>query len=441
VGQDVEFTILGPLEAARDGERLALGSPQMRAVLASLLLDVGRVVATDKLIDELWTHDPPATASNAVQVYVSRLRAVLGADALKTRPPGYILDVDPEAVDRVRFERLAVAGRQALRAGQAADAQTLLRDALALWRGRVLEDLTGPRVEAEASRLEQLRLAVLEDRIEADIAGGSSADAIPELEQLTAQHPLRERLWALQMRALYASGRQADALAAYEDVRKLLDVELGIEPGADLRELQRAILAQDPSLTIGRARVTDAPDAWLVIEGRPDVRLAGERMVIGRASQSDIVLDDGQVSGTHALLERVGAAWSVRDLGSRNGTFVNGSRVTGERVLRQQDELRVGATTLRFRGEVATDLTVGAEPPPPLTDAERLVLVEVCRLSPGDGWEPKAVAKALGMRQAEFVATLDRLFEAFVIPERPDRLTELASAALARSAVRLSDLS
>jgi len=164
-------------------------------------------------------------------------------------------------------------------------------------------------------------------------------------------------------------------------------------------------------------------------------------MVIGRASQSDIVLDDGQVSGTHALLERVGAAWSVRDLGSRNGTFVNGSRVTGERVLRQQDELRVGATTLRFRGEVATDLTVGAEPPPPLTDAERLVLVEVCRLSPGDGWEPKAVAKALGMRQAEFVATLDRLFDAFVIPEGPDRLTELASAALARSAVRLSDLS
>ena len=360
---DVRFAILGPLEAIRDGARLPLGSRQMRTVLALLVLDAGRVVSTDRLIDDLWGDEPPASASNVLQVYISRLRGALGADLVKTRPPGYVLDVVGEAVDVVRFERLAAEGREALREQQPADASASLREALALWRGRVLEDVRGARVEAEASRLEQLRLAVLEDRIDADLQTGGPSDAIPELERLNEEYPLRERLWALRMRALYGAGRQAEALAAYERVRKLLDEELGIEPGAELRELERAILRQDPSLPIAHVRRADAPEAWLVIDGRPDVRLAGERMVVGRAPQSDIVLDDALVSGAHAVLERLGAAWSIRDLGSRNGTYVNGERATAERVLRVDDEVRMGSTIARYRGAVTTDLTIAAEPP------------------------------------------------------------------------------
>ena len=244
-----QFRLLGPLAVTVEGEPLALGGQKRRALLAALLLEANRIVSRDRLIDALWGEEPPDTARNTIQVYVSQLRKLLPEGTLETAPPGYRLAVDPEAIDLFRFIQLTQQARAALTVGNASDAAETLREALALWRGPALADLAWePLAQGEVVRLEELRLAALEDRIDADLALGRHGQLIGELESLVAGHPLRERLRAQLMLSLYRSGRQADALAVYQRARKALVDELGIEPGEALRKLERAILAQDPSL-------------------------------------------------------------------------------------------------------------------------------------------------------------------------------------------------
>jgi predicted ATPase/DNA-binding SARP family transcriptional activator len=246
----VEFGVLGPLTLVTDGEPAALGGRKQRALLATLLLEANRVVSSDVLIDAVWGEEPPDTARNTVQVYISQLRKLLPPGVLETVPPGYRLSVEPRTVDVFEFARLGDEGRAALGDGNPARAAQTLRSALALWRGTPLLDLAGELGVAESARLEELRLAVLEDRIDADLALGQHGRLVPELERLVVEDPLRERLRGQLMLALYRSGRQADALAVYQRARKTLVDELGIEPGESLRRLERAILAHDPSLSL-----------------------------------------------------------------------------------------------------------------------------------------------------------------------------------------------
>ena len=235
----MEFGILGPLEVTEDGRPLALGGTKQRSLLAMLLLHANEAVSRERLIDALWDGQPPGSAATALQVYVSQLRKVLdpgatrgGQELLVTRAPGYALQVEAEQLDLRRFERLLSEGRGALARGEAATARTALAEALALWRGAPLADLdTVPFAQREAPRLEELRLAALEERVDADLALGRHADLVAELEPLTAAHPLRERLRGQLMLALYRAGRQADALAAYQEGRRALVDELGLEPG------------------------------------------------------------------------------------------------------------------------------------------------------------------------------------------------------------------
>ena len=245
----MEFRILGPLEVVEDGRALGLGSRKQRVLLALLLLHADEVVSRDRLIDDLWHGEPPAAAETTLRSHISRLRAALGASRLPGRAPGYRLVLAPDELDAAQCERLLAEGRDALAQGRAAAAAERLRSALALWRGSPLADVAyEPFAQGEITRLEELRLAVIEERIQADLALGRHADLVGELAALVAEHPLRERLRGQLMLALYRSGRQADALASYRQGRRVLTGELGLEPSEALKDLQRAILAHDPSL-------------------------------------------------------------------------------------------------------------------------------------------------------------------------------------------------
>ncbi|WP_406285886.1 AfsR/SARP family transcriptional regulator [Embleya sp. NBC_00896] len=247
------FGILGPVEVRlSDGSPVTVGGPGARALLALLLLDAGNIVPTERLIDGLYGEDPPGGAGNALQSHVSRLRRGLrqfggGDELVEFHPTGYRVAVDPEAVDAHRFERLVRTGRQALAAGEHAGAAALLGEAVGLWRGPALADV--PHADARAARLEELRVAATEDHVEAEIAIGALRGVIPELRVLVAAHPLRERPRGLLMRALYGTGRQAEALEVYADVRRVLADELGADPSPELAAVHVAVLRGDPELT------------------------------------------------------------------------------------------------------------------------------------------------------------------------------------------------
>jgi DNA-binding SARP family transcriptional activator len=245
----VEFRILGPLEVVKSDRPLALGGPKQRALLAVLLLHRGEVVSTDRLVDALWGGRASATAARTVQVYVSNLRKALGAGLVVTRGHGYLLETEPGQVDLDRFRQLVAGGRRALESGDPQQAAEYLRDALVLWRGPPLADLAYETfAQGDIGRLEEERVAALEDRIDADLAIGRDGDLIPEPESLVAANPLHERLREQLMVALYRAGRQADALAVYRQTSRLLREELGIEPGPSLQKLERSILDHDASL-------------------------------------------------------------------------------------------------------------------------------------------------------------------------------------------------
>lgn len=242
--------MLGPVEAITRGGPARLG-PRPRAVLAVLLLYAGQVVPTSRLVDALWGELPPETAPNIVQGYVSQLRKALARDVIETREPGYLVRVERDALDLHRFERLATDGARALEDGRPAEAADVLRDALALWRGDALADVAdGEVLRPAAARLDELRLVALERRLDADLACGRHAELVGELELLTGDHPLRERLQALRMTALYRCDRQVEALEVYRATRQLLVEDLGLEPGAALQDLQQAILRHDPILDV-----------------------------------------------------------------------------------------------------------------------------------------------------------------------------------------------
>jgi DNA-binding SARP family transcriptional activator len=254
----MEFRILGPLEVDDGGSVLPLHGARQRALLALLVLNAGQVVSDDRLLDELWGTEPPKSGRTALRVRVSQLRKALdgggeGASSpIVTRPPGYLIRIDPEQIDARRFERLLREGTEMLRVGATEPAASTLREALALWRGPALADLAYESfAQAEAARLEGLRLTAREELAEAELALGRHAELVAELEALTGSEPLRERPRAQLMLALYRSGRAADALACYRDVRRVFVEELGIEPSPALRELERAILRHDPSLDVG----------------------------------------------------------------------------------------------------------------------------------------------------------------------------------------------
>src|SRR4051812_22075274 len=245
----MDYRVLGPLQVVDGaGAPLRLGGRKPRALLARLLLDAGRTVSVERLVDDLWGEDVPESAVKMIHIYVSQLRKALPEGTLVTRPPGYAIDVEPEALDLARFERLRADGRAALEAGDAATAAARLREALTLWRGPALSEFSEPFAQVERTLLEERHRVCLEDRIDADLALGRHADLAGELEALAARHPLRERLRGQLMLALYRSGRQAEALAAYREFRSALADELGLEPSARIRELERQILRQDAAL-------------------------------------------------------------------------------------------------------------------------------------------------------------------------------------------------
>jgi YVTN family beta-propeller protein len=245
----MEFRILGPVEVRDDGRLVRLGGGKQRAVLALLLLNANRVVASERMIELLWGERPPATAATALHGHISSLRKALGPDVIATRPPGYVLETAIGELDLERFEWLQAEGRDALERGDPGRAAERLRAALGLWRGEALSDIGfEPFIQTEAARLEGLRLDLVQDRIEADLTAGRGTELVGELERLIAAEPLRERFWAQLMLALYRSGRQAEALDAYRRARQTLVSQLGIEPGPELRDLERRILAHDPTL-------------------------------------------------------------------------------------------------------------------------------------------------------------------------------------------------
>jgi WD40 repeat protein/DNA-binding SARP family transcriptional activator len=269
----MRFQVLGPLEVEADSGAVVLGGPKERLLLALLLARPNQVASVEALIRGLWGEQPPPTAAKTLQSHVKRLRRALepgrargaAGQVLVTREPGYLLRVAPGALDAAQFEELTAQARRALDSGAADTAASLLRQALALWRGQAFEEFLGCDLTvAEADRLGELRLTALEDRVEADLRLGRHRELVAELERLVKEQPLRERLWAQLLLALYRSGRQADALLAYQRARSILVEELGIDPGSELRRLQAAVLAQDSGLDLpppaGAAPSPELPD-------------------------------------------------------------------------------------------------------------------------------------------------------------------------------------
>jgi DNA-binding SARP family transcriptional activator len=262
----LEFRVLGPLEVRRDGELIAIPAPKQRALLGLLLLRANEAVPQDELIDQLWGEDAPPTARASLQNQVHALRKLLGYEVLERQPAGYVVHVEPEQLDLARFEHLVAEGRRAEPRVRVAK----LRDALSFWRGPALVEFPNePFAQHEINRLEEERLTALEDRIEAELELGRHVDIVAELDTLVDRHPLRERFWAQLMLALYRAGRQADALAAYRRAHHAFADELGIEPGTVLRELQRAILVQDPALDDGTRQIGSTLERAAAILPRP----------------------------------------------------------------------------------------------------------------------------------------------------------------------------
>jgi DNA-binding SARP family transcriptional activator len=261
----VRFGILGPFEALDDaGSELALGGAKQRALFALLLLNAREVVSTDRIVDEIWGAKPPSKPAHTVQVYVSNIRKALGdagRGALITRAPGYILELEPSALDLTRFEEALNDGRVALVEGRFRDAADRLRQGLEEWRGAPLAEFAYESfAQAAIARLEELRLVALEERFEADLALGRHGELVPELQHVVGQQPLRERPRGQLMLALYRAGRQAEALEVFHETRAALVEHLGIDPSPALQVLEHRILNHDPELAVAVLRWPELPE-------------------------------------------------------------------------------------------------------------------------------------------------------------------------------------
>jgi len=317
----MEFGILGPLEVRRGDELVELTGARQRALLAVLLLRGGEVVPAERLLEDVWADEPPRAGSTALRVRISQLRRALGPDGdlIATRAPGYLIAIDPAQLDVRRFERLTREGDQALDRGDVDTAAGLFEQALALWRGPALADFPyAAFAQGPIRRLEELRMGAREQLIAAELARGRHGRMLGELRELVAEHPLRERLWAHLILALYRDGRQADALEAYRTARRTLTEEVGIEPGAELRTLERQVLNQDPALD-GAVRATRA--ARIVLAVSSDESSIVPLAAVGQTLAGDagaelivsaIVPDERSLASIapqlHALRERAAGA-------------------------------------------------------------------------------------------------------------------------------------
>jgi DNA-binding SARP family transcriptional activator/tetratricopeptide (TPR) repeat protein len=326
----MRFLILGPLEVRGEQGVVALGGNKLRGLLAVLLLQANKPVSAERLALALWGQDAPSGVTKTVQVTVSRLRKALGDRVvIATTPAGYCLQMQPDELDATRFERLVEDGARALDSGQPLHAAAVLREALSLWRGPPLADLAfEPFAPAEIARLEEQRLAALEARIEADLAAGRHSELVGELRRLVAVDPTRERLAAQLMLALYRCGRQADALEAYQDTRRALIADVGIEPGSRLRELQEAILRQDTALEPNDG-LRDLSSARETVTAWPPVA-HDDGLVVLTLPRSLHVPAGAAFVGRDAELARLHEHWTQIGGGARSAVVIGGEPGIGK---------------------------------------------------------------------------------------------------------------
>jgi YVTN family beta-propeller protein len=366
------FSLLGPLQVVDGDRNIAIGAPKHRALLALLLLRRGEPVSAERLAEELWAGEPPATGTKAVRVYIGELRKALGAEVIVTQGVGYALPLDGQQTDLARFESLEAEGRRRLDEGDAEGAAPVLREALALWRGPALADFRYHEfAQNEITRLEEARMAALEARIDADLALGREDELVPELQALVREYPLRERLRGQLMVALYRAGRQAEALDVYRDGRRRLVEELGIEPSRGLQELERAILAQDESIGVARRRLLSrrAPRRPALLVG-----LGGFLVVAAAATALAISLTRSGGGGISSVVQgnslaaidpSTGRVVAVAPVGATPATVAVGGGAVW--VLNADDQTisRVDAETKDVRtlaiGATPTDLAAGPE--------------------------------------------------------------------------------
>jgi DNA-binding SARP family transcriptional activator len=344
----MQVRILGPFQLEDGGRRITFGGARQRAVLADLLLHANEVVPSEQLLVDLWSEDSPPSAANALQAAISRLRRVLPPGRLLTTAPGYALRIFPAELDAKQFEQLISEGRDALHAGAPAEAGRTFDQALSLWRGPPLADFRyEPFAQAEMARLEELRLVCLEERIEANLVLGSVGALTPELQRLVSEYPLRERLRGQLMLALYRSGRQAEALEVYREFRITLQEELGLEPSPLLRELEAAILRQDPVLsppsTISGAPLARRPVTVLCVALQME---SSSGMALDPEAHE--VVNEYSVSGLTAVLERYGGKLAINAGERLMGVF-------GVASLHEDDALRAVRASLEARDALNTE--------------------------------------------------------------------------------------
>lgn len=371
------FGVLGPLEVRRDGEPVHVGGQKARSVLALLVLHANRVVPATQLIEGIWGEDAPDGSLATLQVHVSNVRKALGAGAVETRAPGYLLPAGVDQVDLLAFEADLTAAGAAQAEGNAGEAARRYRTALARWRGAALADVVdAPFATSAIPWLAERRTLALEELAELRLALGEHREAVADLEAAVGEFPHRERLWGQLMVALYRSGRQADALGAYQRARRVLADDLGIDPGAELRRLEAAVLAQDASLDPPQAAppapgpepggpLVEGPDPTTTfrafVQRNCRLELADGTEVpltaavsIGRHPGCEVHVADGSVSRRHVELRPALGGYLLVDLGSTNGTLVNGAP-TVHHLLRDGDEITLGTYPLRYRSESAAD--------------------------------------------------------------------------------------
>jgi DNA-binding SARP family transcriptional activator len=359
-----EFGVLGPLQICVEGSPAALGTPKQRAVLAMLLINRNRPVATGALIEAAWEQSPPPDPRASLHSYVSNLRKLLGSigvdsrTALVSAPPGYRLSVPENNCDIGRFALGKNAGVQAAAAGKFDQASRHLSAALAEWRGPVLEDLRDFQfVDAFATALTEDKMLAHTALAEAEIACGRGHTVIGDLESLTAEHPYREPLWAQLITAYYLAERQSDALDAYRRLKATLADDLGIDPGPTVQALYERVLRQEPLDVKRVARTTaihtaTALDQRTAISGGSSVALLRDTSGIeyplvaaatriGRLPDNDIVLDDANVSRHHAVVVDTGTSFVISDLRSANGVDIRGERIRSSVTLADGDRIRI----------------------------------------------------------------------------------------------------
>ena len=376
-GEEVQFGLLGPLDLRLNHNSVPLGTPKQRAVLAVLIINRNRPVAIDKLIDAVWGSEPPVAARPNVHSYVSNVRRLVSAAGIDPHgvvakaPNGYRVIAADSQCDLARFLAARDAGLNAAAAGQFEKASTSLAAALAEWRGPALEDLQDFAFAEEFARVQaENKLSATIAHAEAEIACGRAGSIIGGLEALTTEYPYREPIWGHLITAYYLNGLQADALDAYHRLKRVLADDLGIDPGAQVRALFNRVLRQLP-LNVHKAAKsnaektilaidagnssTDAPAAALVDSTGRRHPLAGRATRIGRSRDNDIVVADPLVSRHHAVVVDNTTHFDLIDLGSANGVYILGERISGSAVLNDGDRVSFGEQQYSFQKHAAPD--------------------------------------------------------------------------------------